>query len=67
MRNKDPLFKARGDISSGEIKLVKEILSVTGRVELVVPEGEAPDLFKAGEGDAWEAGPFAVRALSPTL
>ena len=61
MRNKDALFKARGDISSGEIKFVKDEICIAAQLELLVPEGEAEDLFKADAGDSWEAGPFAVR------
>ena len=65
--NKEALFKARNDLYAGEIKFVKDELSVMERLQLVVPDGEAEDLLKAAEGDAWECGPFAVWRQPPAL
>ena len=62
--NQDALFKARNDISAGETKIFKEILSVPGEVHLLLGEKEAEEVFKATEDDNLEVGPFVVR---PTL
>ena len=60
-RNQDPLFKARGDISAGEIKIFKEILSVEGQVDVLLSEKEAEEVFNLTDGDKLEVGPFKVR------
>ena len=54
--------QARNDLYAGEIKFVKDELSVMARLELAVPDGQGEDLLKAADGDAWECGPFVVRA-----
>lgn len=56
--NQDALFKARGDISAGEIKIFKDVLSVPGEVHLLVGEKEAEEVFNLTEGDKVEIGPF---------
>ena len=56
-----PHPQARNDLYAGEIKFVKDELSVMARLELVVPDGQGEDLLKAADGDAWECGPFVVR------
>lgn len=58
---KESLFRARGDMHSGEIKQVKEVDSVKAELPLFVAEEDAPDLYKTAEDDAVEIGPFAVR------
>ena len=55
------LFRARGDMTSGEIKQVKEVDSVKAELPLFVLEEAAPDLYKMAEDDNVEIGPFAVR------
>ena len=55
------LFRARGDMASGEIKQVKEVDSVKAELPLFVTQEEAPDLYKMAEDDIVEIGPFAVR------
>lgn len=57
----ESLFRARGDMTSGEIKQVKEVDSVKAELPLFVAEDDAPDLYKMAEDDAVEIGPFAVR------
>ena len=57
----ESLFRARGDMHSGEIKQVKEVDSVKAELSLFVAEEVAPDLYKMAEDDAVEIGPFAVR------
>lgn len=54
------LFKARGDMHAGEIKAVKEAISVRQELPLLVAEGEAPEVYKAAADDAIEVGPFEV-------
>ena len=55
------LFRARGDMTSGEIKQVKEVDSVKAELPLFVLEEEAPDIYKMAEDDSVEIGPFVVR------
>ena len=64
--NRDALFKARGDMHAGEIKAVKEVISVRQELPLLVEEGAAPELYKAAADDAVEVGPFEVRAGTST-
>ena len=59
--NRDALFKARGDMHAGEIKAVKEAISVRQELPLLVSEGAAPEVYKAAADDAFEVGPFEVR------
>jgi len=59
------LFRARGDMTSGEIKQVKEVDSVKAELPLFVTQDEAPDLYKMAEDDTVEIGPFAVRCHIP--
>ena len=61
MINQDPLFKARGDISAGEIKIFKDIVSLEGRVDLLLSQKEAEEVFNLSEDDRIEIGPFVVR------
>ncbi len=58
---RESLFRARGDMTSGEIKQVKEVDSVKAELPLFVSEEEAPDIYKMAEDDNVEIGPFAVR------
>lgn len=58
--NKDALYRVKGDITAGEIKLVKEISSVRAELRVLVPEA-AEGVYQAQEGDLIELGPFQVR------
>ena len=58
--NRNALFKARGDISAGEIKIFKDILTVKAEVHLLVDEKEAEEVYNLTEGDSVEVGPFVV-------
>jgi hypothetical protein len=59
-----PLYHARGDLTAGEIKAVREPTSVTGRLEVLVPDGEAKDLLEASAADTVEVGPFQGAGLN---
>ncbi len=48
------------DISAGEIKMFKEVLSVAAEVRVLVGEKEAEEVFNLSEGDTVEIGPFIV-------
>ena len=52
-----PHPQARNDLYAGEIKFVKDELSVMARLELVVPDGAGEDLVKAADGTPGSAGP----------
>lgn len=58
--NKEPLYKARGDIYAGETKTRVEVTSVQAELELLVGEKEAPEVYNASESDLFELGPFKV-------
>lgn len=59
--NRDPLFKARNDLYAGEIKLVREEISVMAPLTLLVPKSDATaEVYNMQEGDSVEIGPFQV-------
>ena len=58
--NKEPLYKARGDIYAGETKTRQEVTSVEAELELLVGQKEAPEVYNASESDLFELGPFKV-------
>ena len=58
--NKEPLYKARGDIYAGETKTRVEVTSVEAELELLVGEKEAPEVYNADESALFELGPFQV-------
>lgn len=60
----DPLYFARGDLTAGEVKAVREPTSVIARLEVIVPDGEAKDLMEASAADAVEVGPFQGAGLN---
>ena len=64
---RDALFRLRGDMTSGEIKKVKELDSVKAELPLLVMEDDAPDLYKMAEDDIVEIGPFVVSPSLPDL
>ena len=61
--NRDALFKARNDMTAGEIKAVKDIISVRQELPLLVREEAAPEVYKAAEDDSVEVGPFEASPL----
>lgn len=62
--NRESLFRARNDMFHGEIKTVKEEISVMERLLLLVPRSdEFAELYNAAEGDSVEVGPFQVSTL----
>lgn len=61
--NKQALFLTRGDIFAGETKTVREPISITADIEIVVGEREAPDLFRVDLDDSIEVGPFEGAGL----
>lgn len=62
--NKEPLYKARGDIYAGETKTRVEVTSVQAELELLVGEKEAPEVYNASESDLFELGPFKGTGLN---
>lgn len=60
--NEDALFKARNDISAGEIKIFKEVLSVAAEIHVLLGEKEAEEVYNLTEDDRVEIGPFVVGA-----
>ena len=58
--NRDALFKAKGDISAGEIKFVKDEILVRAELHLLVNEDEAEEVYNLSEDDSVEIGPFVV-------
>ena len=63
--NRDALFKARNDMTAGEIKAVKDIISVRQELPLLVREEAAPEVYRAAEDDGVEVGPFEARPPFP--
>lgn len=61
--NTDALFKARNDISAGEIKTFKEVISVPAELYVLVGAKEAEEVYNATKGDSIEVGPFLVCSL----
>lgn len=61
--NQDALFKARGDIFAGEIKMFKEIETVVAEIHLLVTEKEAEEVYNMTEGDLLEIGPFVGNGI----
>ncbi|KAK9822016.1 hypothetical protein WJX74_000790 [Apatococcus lobatus] len=62
--NKEPLYKARGDIYAGETKTRVEVTSVEAELELLVGEKEAPEVYNADESALIELGPFKGTGLN---
>lgn len=60
----DPLYMARNDLTAGQTKQVVESTTVTGRLQVLVPEGEGEDLLKASAADLVEVGPFRGTGLN---
>lgn len=57
--NKEALCLTRGDITANEVKVARELLSVRAELALVVrDEGQYKELYRMGEEDLPELGPF---------
>ena len=61
MMNKEALYKVRGDLYAGAMKLHEETLSITAELELLVDENDGEEIWNLTEGDAVEVGPFRVK------
>lgn len=59
--NKEALYKVRGDLYAGAMKLHEDTLSITAELELLVGEKDGEEIWNLAEGDAVEVGPFRVR------
>lgn len=58
--NKLALFKVRGDLYAGAVKMHEETPSVTAELELLVHEKDGDEIWNLTEGDSVEVGPFRV-------
>ena len=58
--NKEALYKVRGDLYAGAMKLHEDTLSITGELELLVDEKDGEEIWNLTEGDSVEVGPFRV-------
>ncbi|KAL0050332.1 hypothetical protein WJX82_009201 [Trebouxia sp. C0006] len=56
--NKEALYKVRGDLYAGAMKLHEDTLSITGELELLVDEKDGEEIWNLTEGDSVEVGPF---------
>lgn len=61
MMNKEALYKVRGDLYAGAMKLHADVLSITGDLHLLVDEKDGEEIWNLTEGDDVELGPFRVR------
>ena len=59
--NKEALYKVRGDLYAGAMKLHEDTLSITAQLELLVDEKDGEEIWNLTEGDSVEVGPFRVR------
>ena len=60
MMNKEALYKVRGDLYAGAMKLHADVLSITGELHLLVDEKDGEEVWNLTEGDGVEVGPFKV-------
>ncbi len=60
VKQQEALYLAKGDMTAGETKTVIEPTTITARLQLLVPDGEAEDLLSASAADSIELGPFKV-------
>jgi len=58
--NKEALYKVRGDLYAGAMKLHEDTLSISAELELLVDEKDGEEIWNLTEGDAVEVGPFRV-------
>lgn len=65
--NKEALFKVRGDLFAGAIKLHEENLSISAEVQLLVDEKDGEEIWNLTQGDDVEVGPFRVSAAEDSL
>ena len=62
LKIKEALYKVRGDLYAGAIKLHEDTLSIKAELELLVDEKDGEEIWNLTEGDSVEVGPFRVRA-----
>ena len=68
LKIKEALYKVRGDLYAGAMKLHEDTLSTTAELELLVDEKDGEEVWNLTEGDTVEVGPFRVRAgTSPAV
>ena len=58
--NKVPLYKVRGDLYAGAVKVHEETEGVTAELELLVDEKDGDEIWNLTEGDSVEVGRFQV-------
>ena len=62
LKIKEALYKVRGDLYAGAMKLHEDSLSIKGELELLVDEKDGEEIWNLTEGDSVEVGPFRVRS-----
>lgn len=60
LKIKEALYKVRGDLYAGAMKLHEDTLSIKGELELLVDEKDGEEIWNLTEGDSVEVGPFRV-------
>ncbi|KAL3160982.1 hypothetical protein ABBQ38_009372 [Trebouxia sp. C0009 RCD-2024] len=58
LKIKEALYKVRGDLYAGAMKLHEDTLSTTAELELLVDEKDGEEIWNLTEGDSIEVGPF---------
>lgn len=64
---KEALYKVRGDLYAGAMKLHADVLSISGELHLLVDEKDGEEIWNLTEGDNVELGPFKVTVLGLML
>lgn len=62
LKIKEALYKVRGDLYAGAMKLHEDTLSIKGELELLVDEKDGEEIWNLTEGDSVEVGAFRVRS-----
>lgn len=57
---KEALYKVRGDLYAGAMKLHADVLSIPGELRLLVDEKDGDEFWNLTEGDSVEVGAFQV-------
>lgn len=57
---KEALYKVRGDLYAGAMKLHADVLSIPGELRLLVDEKDGDEIWNLTEGDSVEVGAFQV-------
>lgn len=61
LKIKEALYKVRGDLYAGAMKLHEDSLSIKAELELLVDEKDGEEIWNLTVGDSVEVGPFRVR------